>query len=127
MIDKYKIEKAARSISDNVADGRGFDSQKPTDISYLEGHCAGFITGANWAIEQFLKDLWHSTKEEPEEGGNILIEHKWGNLYYHTEHYDCYYDDPWDVKVRTLNITRWLYIDDLIPKEGDDSRRIRKA
>lgn len=75
---------------------------------------AAFQNGINW----FLKNLWHPNTEEPEENRNILIEHKCGDLLYHTENYDCYYEDPWDAKVRILNITRWFYIDDLFPKEG---------
>ena len=78
-----------------------------------------FKDGAKWAIEQFLKSLWHPVSKEPEENRNILVEHKCGDLHYYTENYDCYYEDPWDFKVRILNITRWCYIDDLLPKEGD--------
>ena len=100
MIDDKKIEQAAINKC-------GFISSE-------------FYSGAKWAINEFLKDLWHPNTEEPEENRNILIEHKCGDLLYHTEEYDCYYDDPWDFKVRILNITRWLYIDDLLPKEGDN-------
>ena len=100
MIDEKKIEEAAINKC-------GFISSE-------------FYSGAKWAINEFLKDLWHPNTEEPEENRNILIEHKCGDLLYHTEEYDCYYDDPWDFKVRILNITRWLYIDDLLPKEGDN-------
>ena len=99
MIDDKKIEQAAINKC-------GFISSE-------------FYSGAKWAINEFLKDLWHPNTEEPEENRNILIEHKCGDLLYHTEEYDCYYDDPWDFKVRILNITRWLYIDDLLPKEED--------
>ena len=100
MIDDKKIEQAAINKC-------GFISSE-------------FYSGAKWAINEFLKDLWRPNTEEPEENRNILIEHKCGDLLYHTEEYDCYYDDPWDFKVRILNITRWLYIDDLLPKEGDN-------
>lgn len=41
MIDKNKIAKAARQIPEKVAD-------------------------AKWAINEFLKDLWHQTNKEPE-------------------------------------------------------------
>ena len=110
MIDNKKIEKA---IEDYVRYSSVEDEYPGT-----EGDA--FKAGAKWAINEFLKDLWHPNTEEPEENRNILIEHKCGDLLYHTEEYDCYYDDPWDFKVRILNITRWLYIDDLLPKEGDN-------
>lgn len=110
MIDDEKIKKA---IEDYVKYSSIEDEYPGT-----EGNA--FKAGAEWAINEFLKDLWHDSKKEPEDNRNILIEHKCDNLcpnlYYHTEDYDCYYDDPWDVKVRISNITRWFYIDDLLPK-----------
>lgn len=45
MIDKYKIAKAARQISEKVADAKGFDDSKPTHIAFLEGHIDGFNAG----------------------------------------------------------------------------------
>ena len=108
MIDDKKIEEEARYYCNN----RYPASQDAPFIA------EGFRKGANWAINEFLKDLWHDSKKEPEENRNILIEHKYNNLHYYTKNYDCYYEDPWDARVRMLNITRWLYIDDLFPKEG---------
>ncbi len=35
MIDDKKIEKAARQISENVADAKGFDDSKPTHLAFL--------------------------------------------------------------------------------------------
>ena len=108
MIDDNKIKSAAQGYCDAT-------------YGTLDDHpliAEAFRKGAKWAINEFLKNLWHPVSEEPEENRNILIEHKCGDLLYHTEEYDCYYDDPWDFKVRILNITRWCYIDDLLPKEG---------
>ena len=110
MIDNNKINSAAQGYCDATY-GTLF-----TNPFIAEA----FKDGANWAINEFLKDLWHDSKKEPEENRNILIEHKCGNLHYYTKNYDCYYEDPWDTKVRMLNITRWLYIDNLLPKkEGE--------
>lgn len=118
MIDEKKIEEAASTYGINndcsVIGRDGRMSLKPE----LEN---AFEAGAKWAIKQFLKDLWHPTRGEPEEGRNILIEQKhniYPNPYYYTaEEYNSYYDDPWNVRVMMLNITRWLYIDDLLPKK----------
>lgn len=107
MIDNKKIEKV---IEDYVR-------CSPIEDEYPGAEGNAFKVGAKWAINEFLKDLWHDSKKEPEENRNILIEHKCGDLHYYTKNYDCYYEDPWDAKVRILNITRWLYIDDLLPKE----------
>ena len=107
MIDNNKIKSAAQGYCDATY---GTLNTNPFIAE-------SFRKGAKWAINEFLKDLWHPNTEEPEENRNIFIEHKCGDLLYHTEKYDCYYDNPWDSKVRILNITRWLYIDDLLPKE----------
>ena len=109
MINDKKIEKA---IEDYVRYSSVEDEYPGT-----EGDA--FKAGAKWAINEFLENLWHPVSKEPEENRNILVEHKCGDLHYYTKNYDCYYEDPWDAKVRILNITRWLYIDDLLPKEED--------
>ncbi len=33
----------------------------------------GFNAGANWAIKEFLKDLWHDASEEPRKCANCLV------------------------------------------------------
>lgn len=104
MIDEKKIEEAA------------FD-----ETFGMYGESESLESG----IKQFLRDLWHSTREEPEDNRNLLIEQRCNNIrpnlyYYNAEEYNSCYDDPWDVKVRILNITRWLYIDDLLPKKGGE-------
>ena len=57
MIEKYKIAKAARQISEYVVDANGFDNSKPTHLAFLEGHIDGFNAGAKWMQEELLKDL----------------------------------------------------------------------
>lgn len=129
MIDEKEIEEAQDEIFEDkfLLNGEEieFDNDAKEEMFYKEDIKEAIKLGANWAIEQFLKDLWHPTREEPEEGRNILIEQKCNNIHsnfhhYNVEEYDSYYDDPWDVKVRILNITHWLYIDDLFPKEGGE-------
>ena len=65
MIDDKKIQKAARQISEKVADAKGFDDSNPTHLAFSEGHVDGFNAGAKWAINELLKDLWHPASEEP--------------------------------------------------------------
>lgn len=63
MIDENKIAKAARQISENVVNAKGFNDSKPTHLAFLDGHIDGFNAGAKWAINEFLKDLWHPASE----------------------------------------------------------------
>lgn len=94
MIDEKKIEEAAINKC-------GFISSE-------------FYSGAKWAINEFLKDLWHSADEEPKLGKRVLVKIN-GNLSLfnsgfvveHLRNFDDHY-----------GIESWLYIDDLLTKEG---------
>lgn len=127
MIDKNKIAKAARQISEKVADANGFDDSKPTHLAFLEGHIDGFNAGAKWGINEFLKDLWHSASEKPniKQGEccvTCLVKFKNGStelcVYFRNpEGWVCDDMSPKDFK---RNFKGWLYIDDLLPKKGGE-------
>ena len=101
MIDNKKIEEAAINKC-------GFISSE-------------FYSGAKWAIDEFLKDLWHPVYKVPENDRYILWEEKYSGvksiMFYNATKYNTCYDEPWNSKVASLNITRWLYIDDLLLKK----------
>lgn len=116
MIDDYKIKKAARQISEKVVDANGFDNSKPTHLAFLEGHIDGFNAGAKWMQEEFLKDLWHQTEEQPEGYDEwILLHYNVGNYYSLAQVKDF---KSWKGFVNRAPIEKWLYIDDLFKKEG---------
>ena len=106
MIDNKKIETAASKLCDY---GSIYDSGCRID---------GFMKCAKWMQEEFLKDLWHPASEEPKDKSAILFRYtcsicKWGSL-------DEVYADDWKQTVKELGITRWLYISDLLKKEGGE-------
>ena len=115
MIEKYKIAKAARQISEKVVDTKGFDDSKPTHLAFLDGHVDGFNAGAKWAINELMENLWHPAKEIPEEERPVLVVYKHGG--YSIEYWKAY-NISGQVNYWTLDITQWLYVDDLFPKEG---------
>ena len=115
MIDKYKIGKAARQISEYVVDAKGFDDSKPTHLAFLDGHVDGFNAGAKWAINEFLKDLLHPAEEIPEKERPVLVVYKHGG--YSIEYWKAY-NISGQVNYWTLDITQWLYVDELFPKDG---------
>lgn len=121
MIDKNKIAKAARQISEKVADANGFDNSKPTHIAFLEGHIDGFNAGAKWAINEFIKDLWHAIDENPKKYYKCLVEvvyHRPLNMTdeidYVTSHLTNFGWDESSFKRSDYTIKRWIYIDDLL-------------
>lgn len=110
MIDKKKIKEAAiqhsRWLSSNHEESTASDS---------------FMEGAKWMQEEFLKDLWHPASEEPREFAEVLAEAKITEsikTYISFKRNDALFKN-WDAYSSGANITRWLYIDDLFPKEGD--------
>lgn len=113
MIDDKKIEEAANKIC-------GYGSLY--DMNY---RVFGFKRGAKWAINEFLKDLWHPASEKPniKQGEcyvTCLVKFKNGSTelcaYFRTqEGWVCDDMSPKDFK---RNFKGWLYIDDLLPKKG---------
>ena len=115
MIDKNKIAKAARQISENVVDANGFDDSKPTHLAFLDGHIDGFNAGAKWAINEFQMDLWHPASEEPEKNHFVLF--KTAGNSFETEYIG---KNDWATIVRCFKVVKWFYVDDLLPKEGGE-------
>ena len=107
MIDEKKIEDAAIENSEKLSDGRHF-----RDL------IVGFKSGAEWAINDFLKDLWHDASEEiPKEKAELFV--KLGNEYFSAYRIEDYYyvtdiNNTCEVLVKIYEVTRWLYIDDLL-------------
>ena len=101
MIDDKKIKSAAQGYCDATY---GTLNEHPLIVEAFE-------QGAKWAINEFLKDLWHPVSEEPKESVFMLSEYEKGKFYAN------YFDKNrggWSNK----RLIRWLNIDDLLPKEG---------
>lgn len=106
MIDDKKIEAAARRYSEVT------DCDKQEALLIEEG----FKEGAKWAINEFIKDLWHPANEEPKGYDEwILLHYSVGNYYSLAQVKDFKY---WKGFVEKMPIDGWLYIDDLFQKEG---------
>ena len=107
MIDNKKIETVANEYS-----------QDNCGLNKL----LAFKDGAKWAINEFLKDLWHPASEEPREFAEVLAEAKITEsikTYISFKRNDDLFKN-WDAYSSCANITRWLYVDDLLPKEGGE-------
>ena len=112
MIDDKKIEEAARYYCNN----RYPASQDAPFIAEW------FRLGAKWAVNEFLKNLWHPASEEPREFAEVLAEAKITEsikTYISFKRNDALFKN-WDAYSSGANTTRWLYIDDLFPKEGGE-------
>lgn len=116
MIDDKKKEEVAKVV---------VEKEYAKDIPIIKGTFKnGFNTGINW----FLDNLWHDVSEEPERDRDILLEYENGHpsdvrkrLPYQYENiYSSLCEKYWSAMVKIEKITRWLYIDDLLTKEGGE-------
>lgn len=104
MIDDKKIEEAAKQHSEE---------------SYIPGcfqtcYKDAFMEGAKWAINEFIKNLWHPTDEMPNENNEIICVDR--------DSRTITYNDivNWWAFCRTHNVIHWLYVDDLLLKKGGE-------
>lgn len=111
MIDDEKIKKA---VEDYVKYSSIEDEYPGT-----EGNA--FKAGAEWAINEFLKDLCHSIEEEPKHDKQIT--YVWENGIAKTiilnEEVDKFNRTPsqiWHNICKNYKVVCWFYIDDLLPK-----------
>ena len=126
MIDDKKIEEAARGAADLYEQDLPIMSyEENTEVDGQHHFCQEFgpklfKDGAKWAINEFLKGLWHPASEEPRKDVPIIIEtHNDKNMFYYVWNrwQDNFYPS-WTDAILCSRVSRWLYIDDLLPKEG---------
>lgn len=108
MVDDKKIEEAA------------FEEYPLNSNGNIIGR-NGFKEGAKWAISKFLKDLWHDAfKECIPHGKRVIVEYTYKGGIHHRS-----IKIPDDIQwVRGFSnekrLRRWVYVDDLFPKEGGE-------
>lgn len=110
MIDDKKIEKA---IEDYVRHSSVEDEYPGT-----EGNA--FKAGAKWAINEFLKDLWHPNTEEPDKSESDIITLGFGDdAYLHFKESVLWNKESWRHSISRCQITKWAYLSNILPKEED--------
>lgn len=123
MIDDKKMEAAAnKHIETEYA--RYNNGEVEEEMICLRGKDS-FKEGAKWAINEFLKNLWHPASEEPRKDVSIIVEtHNDKNMFYYAWNrwQDNFYPF-WTDAVICSRVSRWLYIDDLLPKEGGENEK----
>lgn len=115
MIDDKKIEEAAVKSTNYL---KGI-----CDFTVINASKEGFRAGANWAINEFLKDLLHPADEEPKKNRIVLTDTQSiidkGRICWLTVKLtENGLVRNWSNYAKVAKITRWLYIDDLFPKKG---------
>ena len=118
MIDDNKIEEAKEAF---IAD------KKILGVMAMNDLACGFKEGAKWAINEFIKDLWHAIDENPKKYHKCLVEvvyHRPLNMTdeidYVTSHLTNFGWDESSFKRSDYTIKRWIYIDDLLKGGNND-------
>jgi len=129
MIDDKKIEEAAQGAADLYEQDLPIMSyNEDTEVDGQHHFCQEFGAelfkdGANWAINEFLKDLWHPASEEPRKGAKFLYQNHYNSrFYYYIDKIDDILETypNWSSYVKHVRVIQWLYIEDLFPKEGGE-------
>lgn len=126
MIGNKKIEEAARRYSE-VTD---CDTEEALLIE------EGFKEGAEWAINELLKDLFHPASEVPRnDNGKVLA---FSKEIGHRKLYDMNamldettcntYQEMWEKEVKDFRWSDWIFIEELIDliKKGGRGKRMKK-
>lgn len=140
MIDDKKIEEAANLHRfELIASMHGstlgtpmqcFEEVVDTETDLIEN---SFITGAKWAINEFLKDLFHPASEVPRnDNGKVLA---FSKVFCNRKLYDMNamldkttcntYQEMWEEQVYMFHLSDWIFVDelfDLITKGGSNER-----
>ncbi len=108
MIDENKITEAADLNADKYNPCRStLDKEEACRASFKDG------------VEWFKEVLWHDASEKPESDKCILIrfvDYK-GNVEYGTDILAL--PITWNNWVEIYKITKWCYVEDLLPKGGE--------
>lgn len=102
MIDEKKIKEAANTL---------YTGSKVLDANKK----ASFIRGVEW----FKQAIWHDASEKPEFNRRLITQHitLMGELGYDlTTNIPAY---SWEIYVKGAHITKWCYVEDLLPKGGE--------
>lgn len=110
MIDNKKIEEAAQAIC--------FDDKMSYD-SYCK--IEGFRKGAEWAINEFLKNLWHPNTEKADKSKSDIITLGFDNdAFLQFKESILWNEESWRHSISRCQIIKWAYLSDILPKEGGE-------
>ncbi len=126
MIDDKKIETAKEEIYEDKFLGCGemveaFEDEDEMEMFDKEDIKEAIGLGAEWAINELLKDLLHPASEVPRnDNGKILAFSKeigYRKLYDMNamlDETDCYtYQDMWENEVNKYRLSDWIFVEEL--------------
>ena len=77
-----------------------------------------FKDGAKWAINEFLKNLWHPNAEEPDKSKSDIITLGFDNdAYLQFKESILWNEESWRHSISRCQIIKWAYLSDILPKQ----------
>ena len=134
MIDEKKIESVKEEIYEDrfLLNGEEivFDNDEKEEMFYKEDIKEAIGLGAKWAINEFIKELFHPASEVPRnDNGKVLAFSKelgYRNLYDMNDELDkttCNtYQQMWEEQVNIFKLSDWIFVEelfDLVTKGGE--------
>ena len=123
MIDEKKIEEAAREAADLYEQDLPIMSyNEDTEVDGQHHFCQEFGAelfkdGAKWAINEFLKNLWHLNTEEPDKSKSDIITLGFDNdAYLQFKESILWNEESWRHSISRCQIIKWAYLSDILPK-----------
>lgn len=115
MIDDKKIEEAASVYGT----GNGYSVIGPDGRISLKPELeTAFEAGVHWAINEFLKNLWHQNTEEPDKSKSDIITLGFDNdAYLQFKESILWNEESWRHSINRCRIIKWAYLSDILPKQ----------
>ena len=131
MIDNKKIEEAQEEIFEDkfLLNGTEVifnDEDEYKEEMYDSGQIKEAISlGAKWAINEFLKNLWHPNTEEPDKSKSDIITLGFDNdAYLQFKESILWNEESWRHSISRCQIIKWAYLSDILPEqEGGENER----
>lgn len=115
MIDEKKIDESARDYINKNGYFVKYDEDPCVDIEFA------YKEGAMWAINEFLKDLWHPNTDEPDKSKSDIITLGFDNdAYLQFKESILWNEESWRHSISRCQIIKWAYLSDILPKEGGE-------
>lgn len=123
VFDDKKIEEAARGAADLYEQDLPMMSyDEDTEVDGQHHFCQEFGAelfkdGAKWAINEFLKNLWHLNTEEPDKSKSDIITLGFDNdAYLQFKESILWNEESWRHSISRCQIIKWAYLSDILPK-----------
>ena len=113
MIDDKIIEDAANKHVDTEY-ARYNSGEVEEEMICLSGKDS-FKAGARWAINEFLKDLWHDVDEIPKRAKAFIFECGDCSMNYHVGM--MFNPNDYKKNAEIWHMNRWCYLEDILPKQ----------